>query len=115
MVLGSLMVMKADAPYLQISLSVIIPVVGLAAAFSFFVLGMGIRAIRRQPTTGSEGMVGLIGVAKTPLTPNGKVLVQGELWDAICDSPQDAGDSIKIISLDGLTLHVQPAHNQGDA
>lgn len=115
MVLGSLMVMKAEAPYLQISLSVIIPVVGLAAAFSFFVLGMGIRAIRRQPTTGSEGMVGLTGVAKTPLAPDGQVLVQGELWAAISDSPQEPGDPVTIISMDGLTLHVQPAHNQGDA
>src|SRR5438132_5859249 len=56
MILGGLMLMKTDAPFLKISWSVILPVVTLAAGFSLFVVGMGVRAMRRQPTTGSEGM-----------------------------------------------------------
>ncbi len=115
MVLGSLMLMKTDAPFMQISLSVIIPVVVLAAAFSFFVVGMGIRAIRGRPVTGSEGMVGLIGVAKTPLAPEGKVVVQGEIWDAVSETPQQPGDKVKVIRMDGLTLYVQPTSRKGEA
>jgi membrane-bound serine protease (ClpP class) len=113
MVLGSLMLIKAEAPFLQISWSVILPVVVLAASFSLFVLGMGVRALRRQPVTGGEGMIGLIGVVRTPLTPQGRVVVHGELWDAISDEPLQPGESAEITRLEGLTLYVRPAGKKG--
>ncbi len=115
MVLGSLMLMKTDAPFMQISLSVIIPVVALAAAFSFFVVGMGIRAIRRRPVTGGEGMIGLVGVIKAALTPEGTVRVQGELWDAVSDEPGEPGDHVVVTKVEGLKLHVKPTSKKGEA
>lgn len=115
MLLGSLMLMKTGAPFMQISLSVIIPVIVLAAAFSFFVVGMGIRAIRRRPTTGGEGMIGLIGVVKSPLKPEGKILVQGELWDAISEEPVKPGTSVEVTRIEGLKLYVKPISTKGDA
>jgi membrane-bound serine protease (ClpP class) len=60
MVLGSLMLIKTDAPFLQISWAVIIPVVTTAAAFSLLIVGMGVRAMRSRPVSGREGMVGLV-------------------------------------------------------
>ncbi len=112
MLLGALMLMKD--PYMQPSLAVIIPVMALGAAFAFFVVGMGIRAIRSKPVTGGEGMIGMMGVAKTALTPGGRVLIQGELWNAISDQPGQAGDSVEVTSLDGLKLHVKLTPKQGD-
>jgi membrane-bound serine protease (ClpP class) len=113
MILGSLMLIKADAPFLQISWVVIAPVVISTAVFSFFVLGMGVRALRRQPVTGGEGMIGLVGIARTPLAPQGRIQVRGELWDAISQVPLQPGDAAEVIRLDGLTLHVRPAGKQG--
>lgn len=113
MTLGSLMLMKAEAPFLQISWTVILPVVILAAGFSLVVLGMGVRAMRRRPLTGREGMIGLVGVARTPLTPQGRIAVHGELWDAISDEPLQPGEAAVVTKLDGLTLHVKPAARQG--
>ena len=115
MLLGSLMLMKSDAPFMQISLSVIIPVIAVAAAFSFLVVGMGIRAIRSRPMTGGEGMVGLIGTVKTALQPEGKIFVQGEIWDAISDQPQQPGESVEVIKMHRLKLHVRPATKKGEA
>lgn len=115
MILGSLMLIKAEAPFLQISWSVIVPVVALAAGFTLFVVGMGIRAMRRQPSTGSEGMVGLVGVAKTPLAPQGKILVHGELWEAVSDCPLLPGDRAEVTKIEGLTLYVTPVAKKGDA
>ena len=114
MILGGLMLMKTDAPFLKISWSVILPVVTLAAGLSLFVVGMGIRAMRRQPTTGSEGMVGLVGVAKTALAPEGKILVHGELWDAISEQALQPGDHAEVTRVNGLKLHVKPASKKGD-
>jgi membrane-bound serine protease (ClpP class) len=115
MVLGSLMLIKTDAPFLQISWSVILPVVGAAAGFLLFVLGMGLRAVRRPPTTGQEGMIGLIGVAKTNLEPHGHLLVQGELWEAISDRPVPAGHHASILRVEGLKLYVTPVLKEGEA
>jgi membrane-bound serine protease (ClpP class) len=108
MTLGSLMLVKAEVPFLQISWTVILPVVAGAAAFTLLIVGMGVRAMRRKPTTGSEGMIGLVGVAKTALTPHGHVLVHGELWDAVSDQPLQPGDHAQVTRVEGLTLHVKP-------
>jgi len=92
-----------------------LPVVTLAAGLSLFVVGMGVRAMRRQPTTGSEGMIGLVGIAKTTLAPQGKLLVRGELWDAISDQALEPGDPAEVTRVDGLKLHVKPASKKGEA
>ena len=55
-------------------------------------------------------MEGKSGVAKTELAPRGVVLVNGEDWNALADSPPIAkGDRITVMSVDGLTLHVRKA------
>ena len=113
MLLGSLMLIKTDAPFLQISWAVIIPVVGLAALVSFAMVGMGVRAIRRQPVTGREGMVGLVGVAKTALSPRGQVAVRGELWEAMSEEPGEAGRMVEVTAIDGLKLRVKSTPEKG--
>ena len=113
MILGSVMLVKTDAPFLQISWSVILPVVALAAGLTLLMVGMGVRAMRRRPTTGREGMVGLVGVAKTSVAPQGKILVHGELWEAISEQPLQPGDQAEVMKLAGLTLHVRPAVKKG--
>ena len=113
MVLGSLMLIKTDAPFLQVSWTVILPVVILAAAFCLFMVGMGVRAMRRRPVTGGEGMIGLVGVARTKLEPQGRIAVHGELWDAISDAPLQPGDAAEVTGLEGLTLRVRPAARKG--
>lgn len=115
MVLGSLMLIKTDAEFLQISWSVIIPVVVLVGAFSLLIVGMGIKAMRHRPVTGQEEMVGLVGVVKTALTPHGQVAVHGELWDAISDHPLQPGDAAEVIGMSGLRLHVKPVSQQKEA
>ena len=78
MILGSLLLMNDEFPYYQISWSVILPVVAVTVGFTFLVVGLGVKALRRRTVTGSEGMVGLVGLAKTNLAPDGKIFVHGE-------------------------------------
>jgi len=115
MLLGSVMLIKTDVEFLQISWSVILPVVALAAAFSLFIVGMGVSAMRRRPATGREEMVGLVGVVKTALTPQGQLAVHGELWEAICERPLQPGDRAEVIRVDGLRLYVKPLSKQTEA
>jgi membrane-bound serine protease (ClpP class) len=115
MIFGSLMLIKSDADFLQISWSMIIPVVGATAILSLFVVGMGLRAMRRAPQTGQEGMIGAVGIAKTALSPHGKLAIHGELWDAVSDTPVEPGTSARVLRVEGLTLYVTPVLQEKEA
>jgi membrane-bound serine protease (ClpP class) len=115
MLLGSLMLIKTDAEFYQLSWGVILPVVGLAAAFSLFIVGMGVQAMRRKPVTGSEEMVGLIGIARTALDPRGQLSIRGELWQAVSDQPLKPGDRAQVTKVEGLTLYVRPVLREKEA
>ena len=113
--LGSVMLIKTDVEFLQISWSVILPVVALAALFSLFIVGMGMKAMRRRPMTGLEEMVGLVGIVKTALTPHGQLAVHGELWEAVSEQPLQPGDEAEVTGVDGLRLRVKPLPKQKEA
>jgi len=69
----------------------------------------GIRLLERKPMIWSEAIVGCCGKATTPLTPDGYVQVNGELWHAFSSDPNiNKGDDIVVVELDRLTLRVAP-------
>jgi membrane-bound serine protease (ClpP class) len=108
--LGSIMLINTDAwfEFQEISLAVIIPTVLFTAAFFLFAIGAGLKAQRRQPTTGSEGIVGELGVAFTKLNPRGQVRVHGEMWNAECiDGTVPKDGSIVVVEVNGLMLKVK--------
>jgi membrane-bound serine protease (ClpP class) len=107
MLLGSVMLIDSPAPFLQISRAAIIGVTAATAAFFFLVVGAAIRAHRRQPVTGREGLIGLTGVAKTPLKPEGQVFLRGEIWKATCEEAVKPGGRVEVTGIDGLTLKVR--------
>ena len=113
MLLGSVMLIKTDVEFLQVSWVVILPVVALVSGFTFFMIGMGMRAMRRRPVTGREEMIGLVGIVKTALTPHGQLAVHGELWEAVSEQPLQPGDKAEVTRLDGLRLHVKPVSKKG--
>lgn len=115
MVLGSLMLMKTDAEFLQISWSVIIPVVAAAAGLSLLIVGVGLRALRRKPMTGLEEMIGLVGEARTTVAPRGQIVIHGELWDAVSEVPLQPGDAAEVTRVEGLRLHVKPVLRRKEA
>ncbi|MFC2035072.1 NfeD family protein [Chloroflexota bacterium] len=68
---------------------------------------LGRTAIERKPAIWSEAMVGCCGKATTPLTPNGYVQVQGELWRALSsDTSINEGDDIVVVEMNRLVLRV---------
>ncbi len=82
--LGSMMLIEEESVLeaMEISMELIILVVVLTAAFFLFAISLGIKAQKRKPTTGQEGIVGESGIAFTSLNPHGKVKVHGEIWIA---------------------------------
>jgi len=108
MLIGSLMLIDSKAPYFRISLSLILTVVAATTAFFTFAVGAGIRALGRRVVTGREGIVGLVGVAKTDLSPNGVIFVEGEYWNATSvDGEVKAGERVVVVEAEGLRVKVK--------
>ena len=106
--LGALLLTEHQAPFLRISITLIVTMTVLTAAFFAFAVGAGIRAQMRRVQTGREGLVGAVGVARTDLTPAGTVFVQGELWSAeSADGVMPAGQRVRVTRVDGLRLEVR--------
>ena len=59
--------------------------------------------------TGEQGLVGEIGVAQSPLIPDGKVFVHGEIWNAVAATNVDVGSPVVVRKVENLVLHVDSA------
>ena len=70
---------------------------------------LGLESRRAKVKTGSEAMLGWLAIAQTELKPEGQILVRGELWRARLTSDKSfvaAGERVKVLRADGLTLEV---------
>jgi membrane-bound serine protease (ClpP class) len=106
--LGGLLLVDAPIPQMRVhlvtALAVSIPLGGITA----FLMTIALRARQNKIVTGIQGLVGEIGVARTPLSPQGKVFVHGELWDAIASANIASGRTVVVRQVDGLQLQVDP-------
>ncbi|HEX9006891.1 MAG TPA: NfeD family protein, partial [Bacteroidota bacterium] len=112
LLIGSAMLIHRESSLDMVSISwtVILGAVACTTLFFTFAIGMGIRAQRRKPVTGSEGLTGEIGEALTDLAPNGTVRVHGEIWQATTRSGSiPRGTRVTVVALNGLTLLVDRA------
>jgi membrane-bound serine protease (ClpP class) len=87
-------------------------IVGIAlsmAAITGFGMRKVLQAMKTQPTTGQEGMIGAVGTVKISLEPRGSVFVWGERWNATSENGEkiDAGEKVKVIRMDGFELTVK--------
>jgi membrane-bound serine protease (ClpP class) len=114
-VFGALMLFDPAGDAYQVSLPVAIAIGCVLAAFAGFAVAKAIAARRRPPATGSEELVGAIGVVRRALDPEGLVFVHGELWRARAVGPEriPEGAPVRVERLrDGLVLEVAPAKEE---
>jgi len=115
LLLGSVMLINPESSLevIAISWGVIIPAVLCTSLFFLFAIGIGIRAQRRKPVTGAEGILGEPGVTITALSPAGQVRVHGELWNAVASGDAiPARCAVTVVGVSGLTLTVRPSEQQ---
>jgi len=106
--LGGLLLVDSPIPEMRVhlltALAVSIPL-GLITAF---LMTIALKARRNKVVTGEQGLVGETGVVRTALSPQGKVFVHGELWDAVSSTPLPTGQLVIVRRVHGLTLQVDP-------
>ena len=61
-----------------------------------FMVGAGLRAQRLPVQTGKETMLGQVATAVARIdATGGKVFVEGEYWNAVSESPIEAGQTVR--------------------
>lgn len=108
LIFGSLILFESDVSYLRVSWEVIMWAVVIVAGFVIFILTLGVRAQFRKRATGSDGMLGETGTARTDVNPDGgTVYVHGEFWNAASEKLIKSGNKVRVVGVDGMTLKVE--------
>jgi membrane-bound serine protease (ClpP class) len=108
-VLGALIMFNTSEFAYELPLPSIIGIpIGMAALVTFGFRKV-IEARQRQPTTGAEGLIGTVGVVKSPLEPEGTIFVWGERWYAASEDGQTipTGSKVTVTKINGFHLTVK--------
>lgn len=108
MILGAMMLVDSSLPELRVGWKTLAPAVLVMALWSVTLVRLVAQAHSRTPVTGVAGMLGQVGVADTPLAPQGYVRIMGERWNAVAsEGSVAAGERVRVEAVDGLTLKVR--------
>lgn len=107
MIIGSLMLFESPGPFLKLSIYLILPAALATALFFSITLTLAVKAWKRKPVTGTEGLVGLEGIAHTDIDREGIVLVRGEYWQAVSDEPIKKGEKVRVEAVEGLKIKIK--------
>ncbi len=110
LILGTLTLVAGPIPQMRVQLATAVST-GLAfGLITTLLVRLAWRAQRNKVLVGPEALVGAEAIAQQPIAPRGQVLVHGELWIAESPSPIAAGDRVRVRAVQGLTLLVEPVH-----
>lgn len=109
MIFGALLLVDGPIPEMRVRLLTALMVSVPIGAIAIFLMTLVLRAHKNRVVTGTEAMIGEIGVARTPLGPDGKVFVHGELWNATSRSEIAEGARVRVREVNGLRVIVDAA------
>ena len=107
MIAGGLMLVEGPIPQLRVRLSTTLIAALPLAIITIVLVRLVLLSHRRKSPVGEEGMVGEIGVAKTDVHDNGKVLVHGEYWNAFSNRPIPSDARVRVVKVHGLKIEVE--------
>jgi len=105
--IGSVMLMDSDLPGYQIATPLIAAFVVFSLLISVLVLAMLMRSRKADVVSGDALLIGQQALVVESNHERGRVRIQGEIWNAVCDHPLNEGEWVTIRQLDGLTLRVE--------
>lgn len=107
-IIGSIMLMDSDVPGLRIAQPLLAAMGFVGALITLGIVTFAVRSRSRPVVTGAEQLLSATAVATADFTGHGTVRVHSELWNAVTSKPVHAGDRLRILRVEGLTLHVEP-------
>jgi membrane-bound serine protease (ClpP class) len=112
LILGGIMLVDSPAGFTGVSLQVLIPIAVATGGITFFLVSRIVKTFRRGVQTGSEEMVGKMAHAVDDFAQDheqwiGTIQTHGELWNAVASTAITKGQSVEILSRDGLSLTIR--------
>jgi membrane-bound serine protease (ClpP class) len=109
--LGGLLLVDAPIPEMRVHLLTALGVSIPLGVITVFLMSIALKARANKVVTGVQGLIGEIGLTQSALSPQGKVFIHGELWDAISSASLPAGQPVVVRQVKGLQLLVDPAQS----
>jgi membrane-bound serine protease (ClpP class) len=110
---GTLTLIDAPIPELAVQPAIAISLCIAFGVITLVLLRVAVAARRNKALTGPAALVGSLGTAMEPIwtrntLPIGRILVQGEIWQATAISPVPEKDSVRVVGFHGDILEVAP-------
>ena len=105
--LGGLLLVDGPIPQMRVKLLTALAVSVPLGVITVFLMTIALRARRNKVVTGIQGLIGSVGEARTDIDPEGKVFIQGELWNAHAPSRVSIGEQVVVRKVEGLELEVE--------
>lgn len=103
--IGSIMLFED----VMVSLKLMLPTIALVGGFFIIVASLAFRAFRAKPKSGTDGLLGEVGLVKERIDPEGLIFVHGEYWQAKAREKLEPGERVEVEGVDGLILRVKKA------
>ena len=115
MIFGAIFLIRSPLTSGGVSLGMAVAVTLPFAAISVFLMRLVLRSRKWKPATGREELLREQGVAVSGLKSGveGLIRIHGETWRAVSETDVAAGATVKVLRVEGLKLHVEPAGTQG--
>ena len=113
--LGLFLLVDKTTFTVPVSWTIAAPALAAMAGVAVFLTFLAARAMASVPYGDSREFLGRVVRAHTDLSPTGTVTLDGVLWNAISTPAARAGDAVRIVHVEGLTLQVVPAPDSAAA
>jgi membrane-bound serine protease (ClpP class) len=106
--IGAVMLIDSDIPGFGVPPALIAALAILSAVFVALVSGVALKARRRPVVSGSEELIGSIGVVQDDIEREGWARIHSEQWRVVSPIPLKRGEAVRVVERDGLVLTVAP-------
>jgi len=113
-VFGSVMLFETPLPGAGLSFWLVLPAALTVGVVMSTLLTRALRDRRTPAPIGADALVGENAEVVVPLSPRGKIFVQGEYWDAVADTAAPRGARVRVTSVERGVLHVAAGGSAGE-
>lgn len=110
MVVGAMILIQSPLTGLRVNLGTALGVTLPFAILTVFLMREVLKSFKWKMATGVEALVGAIGEVTEEIDGLGMVFVEGELWRAASSTRIPIGARVRVVRVEGLTVHVEPVN-----
>jgi membrane-bound serine protease (ClpP class) len=107
-VVGSVILFDTEGSGIKVAIPIIAAVATVGSIFFLITLRMVYAAHHKPVVSGVDEMLGSIGQVLEDFEGSGHIHIHGEAWQVESKLPLKRGDQVRVTSIDGLILSVEP-------